>query len=256
MKITIRGKQLTLRGVQRYFELMGQETRQYTDFWMNAGRRQRQKREFDACKTLEDHYNFAKSAVGLMQHLEEITGVLEYVAAQKPQYVCEIGTYEGGTNMLIAQGIPTIKIMVGVDLFVQHTTQLRYFCRPDRKVHYLNGSSYTQEMVDKVSALLEGNKLDFLFIDGDHRYDGVKQDFLLYRHLVREGGYIAFHDIVPDHKTRFGKDTGMWAGDVPVFWAKIKQHYPHKEFVKDYEQDGLGIGALTYSSSVVLPSDL
>lgn len=33
------------------------------------------------------------------------------------------------------------------------------------------------------------------FINGDHRYEGVKQGFLCYRHFGRQDGIILFHDI-------------------------------------------------------------
>lgn len=35
---------------------------------------------------------------------------------------------------------------------------------------------------------------DFILIDGDHTYDGVKKDFLRVRPHIREGGVICFHD--------------------------------------------------------------
>ncbi len=37
--------------------------------------------------------------------------------------------------------------------------------------------------------------IDALFIDGDHAYKAVLQDWLLYSPLVRPGGIIAFHDV-------------------------------------------------------------
>lgn len=37
--------------------------------------------------------------------------------------------------------------------------------------------------------------MDFLFIDGDHAYEGVKADFEMYSPLVRKGGLVALHDI-------------------------------------------------------------
>jgi predicted O-methyltransferase YrrM len=43
--------------------------------------------------------------------------------------------------------------------------------------------------------VLNEQNLDFLFIDGDHTYKGVKEDFEMYSPLVRKGGVIAFHDI-------------------------------------------------------------
>lgn len=35
---------------------------------------------------------------------------------------------------------------------------------------------------------------DFVFLDGDHRYDGVRQDIDLYAALVKPGGILAGHD--------------------------------------------------------------
>lgn len=96
-----------------------------------------------------------------------------------------------------------------------------------------------------MQGLLDARPIDVLFIDGDHRYAGAKADFDLYSPLVRSGGLIAFHDIVPDFKTRHGRDTGRWAGDVPRLWQDIKVGYAQTwEFVEDREQDGLGIGVV------------
>jgi predicted O-methyltransferase YrrM len=37
-------------------------------------------------------------------------------------------------------------------------------------------------------------KIDVLFIDGDHSYEGVKKDFELYSTLMSEKGIIIIHD--------------------------------------------------------------
>jgi hypothetical protein len=42
--------------------------------------------------------------------------------------------------------------------------------------------------------VLQDIKIDFLFIDGDHSYDGVKLDFELYINLLSENGVIVLHD--------------------------------------------------------------
>lgn len=42
------------------------------------------------------------------------------------------------------------------------------------------------------------SRIDVLVIDGDHRYEAVKQDFDLYRPLVRSGGIILFDDYGTD----------------------------------------------------------
>jgi hypothetical protein len=42
--------------------------------------------------------------------------------------------------------------------------------------------------------VLQDIKIDFLFIDGDHSYDGVKKDFDLYSKLLSDSGVIVLHD--------------------------------------------------------------
>jgi hypothetical protein len=51
---------------------------------------------------------------------------------------------------------------------------------------------------------------------------------------------------VPDHGTRYGRPTAMATGDVPRFWAEISGDYERREFVEQPDQDGMGIGALTW----------
>lgn len=79
--------------------------------------------------------------------------------------------------------------------------------------------------------LLQGDPLDYLFIDADHTYDGVRQDFQAYGPLVRSGGLIAFHDIVT-HK----KETQC---EVERFWNEIKRQYRHQEFIEYPSAGGL-----------------
>jgi predicted O-methyltransferase YrrM len=99
-------------------------------------------------------------------------------------------------------------------------------------------------MRDRVRAKLAGQPVDFLFIDGDHSYAGVKADFELYAPLVRKGGIIALHDIVADHRTRFGRDTGCYAGEVHQFWSELKSTHQVEELIDDPAQDGFGIGVV------------
>lgn len=42
--------------------------------------------------------------------------------------------------------------------------------------------------------LFEGKKFDFIFIDGDHKFDGEFIDFFYSDLLLLDGGYVLFHD--------------------------------------------------------------
>jgi len=78
--------------------------------------------------------------------------------------------------------------------------------------------------------------LSFLFIDGDHTYEGVKKDFEMYSPLVKKDEIIAFHDIVP-HPPEIGCEVSR-------FWNEIKHSYRYYEIVKDWNQGWAGIGIL------------
>jgi predicted O-methyltransferase YrrM len=108
--------------------------------------------------------------------------------------------------------------------------------RRNQKIFIIRGNSHEEIILNKVKNILKNKKLDFLFIDGDHSYEGVKRDFEIYGPLVRKGGIIAFHDIV--------LGSSACVGGVPRFWNKIKPNYTHVEIVKNWKQGGFGIGVL------------
>ena len=78
--------------------------------------------------------------------------------------------------------------------------------------------------------------LDFLLIDGDHTYEGVKSDFEMYSSIVRKGGLIAIHDIVANTQTR---DCS-----VNKFWEEVKSKYETFEIVNSWKQGWGGIGLI------------
>jgi cephalosporin hydroxylase len=157
---------------------------------------------------------------------------------------------------MLSRSLPTVTTLIGIDLHVRNKSFLRRLAPAGINIHLIDGDSGSVAVRDAVKAAAAGQPIDVLFIDGDHRYDGVRRDFLNFRGLVREGGVIAFHDIVEDHWTRFGTKTTGWTGDVPIFWKQLKPLAQNFEFVADPEQDGLGIGALIHSSAMPIPPKL
>jgi predicted O-methyltransferase YrrM len=47
-------------------------------------------------------------------------------------------------------------------------------------------------------AILHDKPIDLLFIDGDHHYQPVREDYLKFSPFVRLGGFLVFHDYVND----------------------------------------------------------
>jgi len=110
------------------------------------------------------------------------------------------------------------------------------FAKDRQKIYLIRKDSHDLKTLEKVKEILKGEMLDFLFIDRDHSYEGVKKDFEMYSSIVRRGGIIAFHDIVPHPP-----DTGC---EVSSLWNEIKHRYKHVEIVEDWKQNWAGIGVI------------
>jgi predicted O-methyltransferase YrrM len=217
--------------------------------WLRAGhylaapRRLRLERARRACNGADDMFDFAQSVFPAHQIRSEILAFLALARDFRPKTVLEIGTADGGTQFLLGSALPEATLVLGLDLFVQNRRLLRHFGRPGCRQEFVDGSSHSAATADRIRGILDERRLDVLFIDGDHTLDGVRDDFERYAPFVRPGGLVAFHDIVPDHRTRYGRNTGRYSGDVPKFWQEIRGTFPRTwEFIADPGQDGLGIG--------------
>jgi len=180
-----------------------------------------------------------------IQVYEEILQLAEMVYSLKPRRILEIGTARGGTLFIWCRLAAEDATIISIDLPggpfgggypLWRGVLYKYFRKPGQKLHLVRGDSHDPGTLERVREILGGQELDFLFIDGDHTYEGVKRDFEMYSPLVRRGGVIAFHDIVP------GPPENV--GGVPMFWRETKHRYRHLEIVKDWHQGGCGIGVL------------
>jgi predicted O-methyltransferase YrrM len=173
-----------------------------------------------------------------LQVLSEITALAREVAALKPKVILEIGTARGGTSLIWAHIAE--KKLITCDLLDKKGfgDLVRAFPPPGSQceVSVLIGDSHSAEFLERVRKELDGEPVDFLFIDGDHTEAGVRQDYEFYSPLVRPGGLIAFHDIVDDQP--------LETNQVQHFWKKIKPGREIKEFVDNPQQCGFGIGVL------------
>jgi cephalosporin hydroxylase len=144
--------------------------------------------------------NFLNEEFAIQQSKEEIKELVN-VLLKNPTNVClEIGLGQyGSTHFLWRQiydkTITIEKNFERVKEFGRNTKKYyNNWVLDDGKSQFLHGYSNDKNVVTD----LYNNNLgiDFLFIDGDHSYESVLCDFLLYYPLVNKGGIISFHDTI------------------------------------------------------------
>jgi predicted O-methyltransferase YrrM len=65
----------------------------------------------------------------------------------------------------------------------------------DRFIHALVGDRL--EKLDVIKEYLQGREAGFLFIDGLHHYEAVRDEIIAYLPLLKTGAIVAFHDYSP-----------------------------------------------------------
>jgi glycosyltransferase involved in cell wall biosynthesis/cephalosporin hydroxylase len=172
-----------------------------------------------------------------MQIPMEIENLQLTVAKSNPKVILEIGTANGGTIARWFE-IPSVQTIFSVDLAVgihggagfEERTYVISDCIEQanqcKKIFFpINGDSRHPYLINRIRELLNGQKIDFLFIDGDHTYNGVKGDFEVYKEFIHENTLIGFHDIID---SQFHRDEGCFVAN---FWDELKLNYSFEEFI-------------------------
>ena len=184
-------------------------------------------------------------SIAPIQIKQEIQELLSILSEQNICTMLEIGTANGGTLYLFSRILDANARIISLDLpkgklgggYESYKIPFfTNFAKENQQIFLVRTDSHSPEALTAVKSILKERKIDFLFIDGDHTYEGVKIDFQMYSPLVRKCGLIAFHDI--------WEGPPELSGKVNDFWNEIKHTYKHQEIIGGNNQKGFGIGVL------------
>ena len=187
------------------------------------------------------------------QKISELSALITLLKRRKMDTVVEIGTAKGGTLYTWCKISRPDALIVSIDMpggpfgggyTLNDVRKFRKYKRIKQKLYFLREDSHKQTTKKRLMEILKGRDIDFLMIDGDHSYRGVKKDFHLYSPLVKQNGLIVFHDILFHPKVPKCK--------VEKFWNEIKTRFKYIEFIDKKDDRGWGqwggIGVICYQT--------
>ena len=189
--------------------------------------------------------------LGAIQKPTELHAFLEFMKDKPMNTIVEIGTARGGVFYALCQIASDDAMLISIDLpggafgggYAEtdiHT--FRMFGKDAQDLHFLREDSHREGTKKKLAKILKDRQIDLLLIDGDHTYEGVKKDYLMYSPFMKDGGIIAFHDVC--------FHTNVPECQVEKFWKEVRTKQNHFEFIDKTDKTWGGIGVLKYTNKL------
>ncbi len=198
-------------------------------------------------ESLDEHLVFpgGRSLSGgkLAQAPKELAGLAALLRDLGATSFLEIGSRHGDTLFELAMLVPSLTRFMAVDLpggrwgrrgSERNLDRAAWILeRMGKQAEVLYGRSLDEAIVARAKAAAPW---DFVLIDADHTYQGVKSDWQVYGPLA--GKAVAFHDIVGEGKRNI---TGLKI-EVPRLWRELKaEGRAVREFIDPPARMGIGV---------------
>jgi len=130
-------------------------------------------------------------------------GLVELLNKEEVLRGIEIGCANGDTTYHLLSSLPNIQL-IGIDPYVDYVdwntnnihNQEQLYIQFKQRIcnQFPNRFTLYRMTSDDAVTNFQDESLDFIFIDGLHTYEQVKQDCLLYYPKIKKGGLFAGHD--------------------------------------------------------------
>lgn len=114
----------------------------------------------------------------------------EILTQEKPDLIIETGTHWGGSALYLATICSLLNHgeVLSIDLY--HKDPL-----PNHeRISYLQGSSVSPEIIDKVAKIVGKNKKVLVILDSDHSKEHVEKELEIYSEFIRKGDLLIVED--------------------------------------------------------------
>jgi len=201
---------------------------------------------FDGRVALADEKN-----IQIRHDREQLRKLFDLIRSSKPSRMIEVGSFRGGTALVFAGALTGKREMLLVDLCDRKKAQpflasaIKHLRKEGVKVTLFKGDSASEEAE---AAAMEFGMVDDLYIDGSHKTRMVIHDYMTFRHFVKDGGIIGFHDVARPKLVK-----RAWAFMTQAWDKQGLEHYVigGDEWDRKTRPWATGIGVLKWNRSAL-----
>jgi predicted O-methyltransferase YrrM len=186
-----------------------------------------------------------------LQNVDELYRFWRIIAKVGAKTYLEIGCRRGASAYVLSSALPDRGVVYLIDqpggAWGERRSEVDLYRTASdmaawgMEVHVLLANSHAYETKQRYEGVKQQRRTNVVFIDGDHTYDGVWNDWRMY---CQDADVVGFHDICND-----GDDYG-----VQQAFEEIAAQNPRNRKVIIDDGVGLGIGVLA-GAGVTLPED-
>lgn len=172
------------------------------------------------------------------QNADELEIALRVVKKFAPKVIVEIGIANGASLASWAE-IAKPDIAIGIDPLNNPKTMQQEMSLGklihDYNLKIIPHIDRAPEAHEKLIELLDGRKIDFLFIDAEHRYDDVRYDYYEYVKYLNHPSIVGFHDVY------FSEHIFDSGSQVSALWERLKRQNIDYDEIHFHSTMGIGI---------------
>jgi cephalosporin hydroxylase len=152
---------------------------------------------------------------------QDMFAIQDIIWRTRPEYIIEVGVAWGGGLLFGATLLEIMggKKVIGIDIFIPPDLRERLAShdRLSHRLELIEGSSTSQDTLDKVSEILSGSRKALVILDSYHTHDHVLKELRAFAPFVEKGQYIICGDtIVENIPKQVHRDRPWGPGNNPA----------------------------------------
>ncbi len=164
-------------------------------------------------------YNFTWMGRPIIQYPQDMIAMQELIWEIKPDLIIETGIAHGGSIIYYASLLELIGKgeVLGIDIDIREHNKKKIEEHPmHKRIHMLEGSSISEEMIEKVRPYTVGKDKILVCLDSNHTHEHVLGELNSYAPFVTPGSYlVVFDTIVEDLPEKYLPNRFWGKGNNP-----------------------------------------